>query len=254
MVTESRRHEMRRVRDVMTTEVIVVRDRTPFKEIVALMRQHDVSALPVMDPNDQLVGVVSEADLLMKEELVAKGEPMAHERSHRRFQSRRRRIPRAKADGIVAQELMSSPVETIDPEAPIAGAARLLHDRQVKRLPVVDALGNMVGIVSRADLLKVFLRPDREIRDEIEGTLARLAFEPGPIRVTVADGVATLAGQVELRSQIPVIAGIARAVDGVVDVEPRLSHEVDDVTPGLELLTPWGPFVRTGPRHRDDTR
>ncbi|HEX6579304.1 MAG TPA: CBS domain-containing protein [Actinomycetota bacterium] len=236
---------MKRVRDVMTTEVVVVGDRTPFKEIVGLMRQHDVSALPVVDATDELVGIVSEADLLMKEELVAEGG------SHRRFQSRQRRIDRAKASGVVAQELMSSPVETIDPEAPLARAARLLHDRRVKRLPVVDANGKVVGIVSRADLLKVFLRPDREIRDEIEDTLAKVAFEPGPVRVTVVDGAATLQGQVELRSQIPVIVGIARAVDGVVDVAPRLSHEVDDVTPSLELLTPWGPYTPTGPPHRE---
>jgi CBS domain-containing protein len=245
MNTRTRRREMRRVRDVMTAEVVAARDRTPFKEIVGLMRQHNVSALPVVDANDELVGIVSEADLLMKEELGT------DEGSHRRFQNRRRRIDRAKASGVIARELMSSPVETIDPEAPLTRAARLLHDRRVKRLPVVDANGKVVGIVSRADLLKVFLRPDREIRDEIEDTLARLAFEPGPIRVTVEDGTATLQGQVELRSQIPVIVGIARAVDGVVDVEQRLSHEVDDVTPSLELLTPWGPYVRTGPPHRE---
>lgn len=236
---------MRRVRDVMTAEVVVVRDQTPFKEIVGLMRQHNVSALPVVDATDELVGIVSEADLLMKEELAADGE------SHRRFQSRRRRIDRAKAGGVVAQELMSSPVETIDPEAPLARAARLLHDRRVKRLPVVDPNGKVVGIVSRADLLRVFLRPDREISDEIEDTLAKVAFEPGPIRVTVVDGAATLEGQVELKSQIPVIVDLARAVDGVVDVEPRLSHAVDDVTPGLEFLTPWGPYIPTGPPHRD---
>jgi CBS domain-containing protein len=236
---------MRRVRDVMTAEVVVVRDRTPFKEIAGLMRQHNVSALPVVDATDALVGIVSEADLLMKEELMADGEP------HRPFQSRRRRIARAKAGGVVAQELMSSPVETIDPEAPLARAARLLNERRVKRLPVVDASGKVVGIVSRADLLKVFLRPDREIRDEIEDTIASAAFQPGPIRVTVVDGIATLEGRVELRSQIPVVVGIARAVDGVVDVEPRLSHEVDDVTPRLEFLTPWGPYIPTGPPHRD---
>lgn len=235
---------MRRVRDVMTAEVVVVRDRTPFKEIAKLMRQHDVSALPVVDATDELVGVVSEADLLMKEEHVADGEP------HHRFQSRRRRIARAKAGGVVAQELMSSPAETIDPGAPLARAARLMHERRVKRLPVVDTNGKVVGIVSRADLLKVFLRADGEIRHEIEDTLARAAFQPGPIRVTVVDGIATLEGRVELRSQIHVIVGIARAVDGVVDVEPRLSHEVDDVTPRLEFLTPWGPYIPTGPPHR----
>ena len=116
-----------------------------------------------------------------------------------------------------------------------------MHERRVKRLPVVDTNGKVVSIVSRGgSRLKVFLRADGEIRHEIEDTLARAAFQPGPIRVTVVDGIATLEGQVELRSQIHVIVGIARAVDGVVDVEPRLSHEVDDVTPRLEFLTPWG--------------
>lgn len=231
---------MKRVRDVMTTRVVVVKESTPFKEIAALLRQHLVSALPVVDTGERLVGIVSEGDLLLKEERAAEERPPGV------LLSRRRRVERAKAAGLVARELMTTDVVTIDSEASVGRAARVMHERGVKRLPVVDADGKVSGIVSRADLLTTFLRPDREIREDVEKALDGPTrwVEPGRIRVSVTDGVVTLEGRLERRSQIPVFAGIARGVDGVVDVEPRLEYEVDDVTPGLEMLTPWGPYSR----------
>jgi CBS-domain-containing membrane protein len=235
---------MKRVRDVMTRRVVVVQDSAPFKEIVALMRQRGVSAVPVLDRDEHLMGIVSEADLMLKEEHAVPDD------SQRVFKSRRRRVERTKAEGVVARELMSRSVVTIDEEAPIARAARVMHEHGVKRLPVVDANGAVLGIVSRTDLLRVFLRPDQDIAHEIEDALmgpTRWA-EPEQIRVTVRDGVVTLEGGVERRSQIPVLASIARAVDGVVDIEARLGYEVDDVTPGLEVLTPWGIYLPPTPR------
>jgi CBS-domain-containing membrane protein len=146
---------------------------------------------------------------------------------------------------------MTGTVVTIGPEAPVARAARALHEHHVKRLPVVDGDGKVVGIVSRSDLLSVFLRPDRDIADDIDRALTGPTpwTEPGQIRVIVADGVATLEGLVELRSQIPIVVGIARAVDGVVDVVPRLRHELDDVTSRLEVVTPWGVYPPTAGGH-----
>lgn len=231
---------MKRVRDVMTTRVIVAKETTPFKEVAALMRQHSVSALPVLDADERLVGIVSEGDLLLKEERAAE------ERPFRAFLSPRRRMERAKAEGVVAGELMTKSVVTIEPEASLGRAARVMHERGVKRLPVVEADGRVSGIVSRSDLLSTFLRPDDEIRDAVEEALSGPTrwIEPGRIRVSVADGVVTLVGRLERRSQIPVFTGIARDVDGVVGVEPRLEYEVDDVSPGLEVLTPWGAYPR----------
>jgi len=232
---------MKRVRDVMTTRVIVVGESTPFKEIAALMQRHSVSAVPVVDEDQRLVGIVSEGDLLLKEERAVEERPPLV------FPSRRRRIERTKAEGLVARELMTANVVTIGPEASLGRAARVMHERRVKRLPVVDANGRVSGIVSRADLLTTFLRPDREIREAVEKALDGPTrwVEPGRILVSVTEGVVTLEGRIERRSQIPIFEGIARNVDGVVDVEPRLEYEIDDVTPGLEVVTPWGAYPRS---------
>lgn len=224
---------MRHVHEVMTHKVFTVYEWTPFKDVVTLMREHDVSALPVLDRADRLVGIVSEADLMLKEE-IADGS--------RRFpwrgdKSRRNGIPpwilRSKAQGVVARDLMTSPAVTVAREAPVALAARIMRENSVRRLPVTDAHGTLIGIVSRSDLLTAFLRSDDEIRAAIEDALnePRPSIEPGQTRVVVEDGVATLDGEVLLKSQIPRIVSIARAIDGVVGVESRLEYEVDDVGP-----------------------
>lgn len=231
---------MKRVGDVMTRQVVVVQEATPFKQIVGLMRQHRVSAVPVLDGNERLVGIVSEDDLLLKEEDTSGAGFLGM------LPVRRRRVERAKAQAIAARELMTTNVITIDVEAAISRAARLMHEHGVKRLPVVDESNRVVGIVSRADLLRVFLRADREIALDVENALTGPGWvEPGKLRVAVLDGVATLEGQAERRSQIPILSGIARAVDGVVDVETRLGYEVDDVTPRPELISPWHTFAPT---------
>lgn len=230
---------MRHVHEVMTHEVFTVYEWTPFKDVVMLMREHDVSALPVLDRADRLIGIVSEADLLLKQE-IADGS--------RRFPwrgdtSRRNGMPpwilRGKAQGVVARDLMTSPVVTVAGEAPVALAARLMRENSVKRLPVTDPHGTLVGIVSRSDLLRVFLRSDDELRAAIEDALndPGPSIEPGQISVIVEDGAATLDGEVPLKSQIPRLVSIARAIDGVVDVEPRLKYEVDDVGPDRADLT-----------------
>jgi CBS-domain-containing membrane protein len=230
----------RTVRDVMTRTVVVVNDSAGFKEMVRQMEDSGVSALPVVDADGRLVGIVSEADLLLKEE-----RDLEHHRGGP-FQSKRRRIERAKAEGLVAAKLMTSPVITIDPDASLGQAARRMHENRVKRLPVVDEDDKVLGIVSRADLLSVFMRPDEEIeRDVVDGVLGRtLSLWPDRVRASVREGVVTVKGSVERRSLISLLTGLVRGVDGVVGVEEHLSYEVDDVRLRPELLTPWGIYSR----------
>ena len=140
----------RRVKDVMTADVAYVREHTSYKELVRLLAERRVSALPVVDVNLNVIGIVSEADLLLKQQQPAD--------SFQRFllEGKRRRLERAKARGGTAVELMSRPAITVGPDATVAEAARLLRMHLIKRLPVADPLGRLVGIVSRSDLLSVF--------------------------------------------------------------------------------------------------
>lgn len=223
----------RTVQDLMTRTVVVVNDSAPYKEIVRSMREFRVSALPVVDADQRLLGIVSEGDLILKEDPGQEGE--AH-----LLESRRRRHSREKARGLVAGQLMTTPVVTVPPAASLGEAARLMHEQGVKRLPVVDPAGHVLGIVSRTDLLRVFLRDDEEIRrDIVDGVIARaLWIDPATIRVDVKDGVVSLEGQLERRRLIPVLVGLVHAVEGVVGVEDHLSFMIDDSTSG-EIPLPW---------------
>ena len=214
----------RRVRDVMTSEVVTVGEQASFKEIAATMDEHRVSALPVLDAEGRVAGIVSEADLLLKEEFP---EGPA---GGRLFQGRRQRVERAKAAGDTAAELMTAPAITVGPDATVTEAARVLHRHGIKRLPVVDPAGPLLGIVSRADLLKVFLRADAEIAQEVrqEVLMRAMWVNPDTVTVTVHDGIVTLSGQLERWSLIPITVSLVHGLDGVVDVVDRLTFEVDD--------------------------
>jgi len=205
------------VSDVMTHTVVSVGRDAPFKEIVRLMREWRISALPVVEGEDRVVGVVSEADLLCKEEF-RDGDPD-------RYTQLRRLKDIEKAGGIRARDLMTSPALTVRPDTTLAQAARTMAQARVKRLPVVDGLGRLEGVVSRTDLLKVFLRGDEEIAEEIRREVVGLLF-PQPaslLRVDVHDGVVTLAGRMRDTSLVPVAARLVRAVEGVVDVQFELA-------------------------------
>ena len=215
----------RTVQDVMTRDVVAVRGSTPFKELVRLLNEHRVTALPVLDDAGRVVvGVVSESDLALKEV-----QPL-REGHTPIFESARHRGEREKAAGTTAAVLMTKPAVTVGPETPVATAARLMHDRDVKRLPVVDHGGALVGIVTRADLLKIFLRPDDDIRFEILDGVAGelLGLPPGAVAVGVREGVVRLAGQVPIRSTALALEKLTKAVDGVVAVEARVGWAVDD--------------------------
>jgi CBS-domain-containing membrane protein len=231
-----------RVRDVMTPVVVTVGERTSFKEIAATMAEHRVSALPVLDEAGRVAGIVSEADLLLKEEFP---EGSA---GGRLFQSRRLRVERVKAAGDTAAELMTAPAVTIGPDATVTEAARLLHRHGIKRMPVVDPAGPLLGIVSRADLLKVFLRTDAEIAQEIrqEVLVRAMWVNPDTVTVEVRDGIVTLSGQLERRSLIPIAVSLVHGIDGVVDVVDRLTFELDDspIMVPSDLLISRAPGVR----------
>ncbi|MEU3777393.1 CBS domain-containing protein [Streptomyces sp. NPDC032472] len=199
------------VSDVMTHTAVAIGREASYKEIVELMNQWKVSAVPVLEGEGRVVGVVSEADLLPKEE----------------FRREEPRLPdqleeASKAGGVLAEDLMSSPAVTVHPDATIAEAARIMARKHVKRLPVVNGVGMLEGVVSRSDLLKVFLRPDEELEEEIrEAVLTDLT--PGmSLEFSVQDGVVTFRGPLHDRALVPLLARAVRAVEGVVDVRMEL--------------------------------
>jgi CBS domain-containing protein len=213
------------VRDVMTHDVITVRTDTSFKEIARQLGENNISALPVLDDHGRLVGVVSEADLLHKEGRrgrARKSGPLA-------LVGRMRRAV-VKAAGGTAGDIMTSPAVTIEPDATLAEAARFMARRGVKRLPVVTVAGQLIGIVSRADLVSAFLRTDVAISEEIEQLLTShvLLTEDGAINVQVRDGVVTLTGELGRRSSAEIADRLTREVDSVVDVQTELTYRWDD--------------------------
>ncbi|MBV2357647.1 CBS domain-containing protein [Streptomyces sp. J2-1] len=207
------------VSDVMTRTVAAVGRRAPFKEIVQLMQDWRISALPVIEGEGRVVGVVSEADLLPKEELRDDPDACCLEL--------RPPVDVAKAAALTAGDLMSSPAVTVRAAATLAEAARIMAREGVKRLPVVDEGGLLAGVVSRADVLKVFLRDDEDIAEEVRLEIASYLFPPPPstVRVEVHDGVVTLTGRVRDTSLVPVAARLVRSVEGVVDVAFDLAHD-----------------------------
>lgn len=206
------------VRDVMATRVVAVRKTASFKEMIVRMRKSRISAFPVVDDQGRVVGVVSQADMLDKEAELATGRgPLA---GVLRFGDHE------KASGVTAAELMTSPPVTAGPDTPLAEAARLMRDHQVKRLPVINATGRLVGIVSRADVLSVFDRTDSAIAHEIthDVILGEFLVDPSAIQVTVVDGIVTLAGRPETNETGHEMVWRVRHVQGVVAVRDRLDY------------------------------
>ena len=220
------------VKDLMTTQVVTVGPATPFKEIVARLAEHRVSAVPVVDDDGRVLGVVSEADLLLKEEFTDPDQDIPL------FWTKRRRLERDRAAATTARDLMSVAVVSIAPDATVAEAARRMHTAGVKRLPVLDEGGRLVGIVSRADLLKVFNRPDQAIRREImdEVIVGEFMMDPNRFFIHVTDGVVVLQGRVERRSLLPYLVRAVHSVEGVVRVKNRLTFDIDDVEPLLRAM------------------
>ena len=220
------------VKDLMTPQVVTIGPATPFKEIVARLANHRVSAVPVVDDDGLVLGVVSEADLLLKEEFPDPDADIPL------FWTKRRRLERDRAAATTARDLMSVAVVSIAPDATVAEAARRMHSAGVKRLPVLDEGGRLVGILSRADLLKVFNRPDQAIRREImdEVIVGEFMMDPNRFFIHVTDGAVVLQGRVERRSLLPSLVRAVHSVEGVVRVKNRLTFDIDDVEPLLRAM------------------
>ncbi|MEV4471893.1 CBS domain-containing protein [Nonomuraea sp. NPDC049504] len=222
------------VADVMTEKVVAVSAATPFKQIAETLISGGISAVPVTDDDRHVLGMVSEADLLRKEEF----REQFYREGYRPPLRARLRHPdgRQKAGGDIAAELMTRPAVGISPEASVVEAARLMDAHDVKRLAVVDYNGRLVGIVSRRDLVKLFLRGDEEIaadvRDDILGRALWVSTDG--VRVKVRQGVVTLSGWIERRSEAAIAVRMTRRVNGVVDVVNQLDWRQDDHVPA------WG--------------
>ena len=197
---------------MMTVRPIVATEATGFKAIAGLLAEHRVSALPVVDKAGRLLGVVSESDLLLK------------------------------AGARFARDLMTSPAVAIGPLALVTEAVRLLHDMRVKRLPVVDKDGLVIGIVTRGDLLRVFLRPDSLIREDVveELIVRTLWMDPNKIIVKVVNGVVDLSGDVDRKSDIRVLCNMIGGLEGVIAVGEQLRYRYDDTRAGSPLAA-WTP-------------
>ncbi|MER6611759.1 CBS domain-containing protein [Streptomyces sp. NPDC000927] len=213
----------RTVAELMTHDVVRARHDLPFKEIARLLAANDVTAVPVVDDQDRPIGVVSEADLLRKSADRADPSglvPVPHLEAWER----------AKAEGARAEELMSAPAVCARPEWTVVEAARLMEAQNVKRLPVVDQTDKLLGIVSRSDLLRIFLRRDEAIQEEIHRDVLQetMGLAPSAVTAEVRQGEVALSGSVELKSLIPIIERLCQSVDGVVSVHEHIAYRTDD--------------------------
>jgi CBS domain-containing protein len=209
------------VSDVMTTRVVSVTKAASFQAMAAALREHRISAFPVLDDDGKVIGVVSEADMLAKEALDSEPQGIPG-----MIAGLLRRREQRKARGITAGDLMTSSPVTVTPDDTLKRAARLMYTRKVKRLPVVDANGHLVGIVARADLLARFDRSDEDVRREILDQVIRreLCTDPAAFTVAVKDGIVTLEGVAETNDFGHEIVHGVRHVEGVVAVRDRLDY------------------------------
>ena len=215
------------VQDVMTRRVVAVTEQAGFREVVGLLRTHHVTALPVLDASGRVVGVISEGDLSLRQVRPPRGLPAL-------LADRRWRLDRRKTTGAGVAELMSAPPVTIRPDEPLAEAATRMYHHGVKRLPVVDERGGLIGIVSRGDLLEAYLRDDQEIQQDILRRVVPAVVERAveTVQVEVHDGVVELDGWLTRRSQVLALTARARAVEGVIDVHSKLRYDVNDTSDG----------------------
>jgi CBS domain-containing protein len=235
---------MMKVRDVMTQSVLSVRRGTPLKEVALLFIDKKISGVPVVDVDGDVLGVVSEADVLMKEQ----GADAVRHRPLARFlgESRESRTQLAKLGAVTAGEAMTAPAATIESGRRISEAAALMTARRVNRLPVVDD-GRLVGIVTRADLVRAYVRSDDELAKTIREDVIRgiLWLDPALFTVIVADGVVSICGRVERRSTAEMVERTASMVPGVIHVHADVTWELDDSRAEPASLDPVFPF---GPR------
>ncbi len=201
------------VRDLMTTDVVAVGPTTSTRDAARMMFRYRVSGLPVVDPDDHVLGIITEGDFLEME-------------------------LKRQDEGVLAPEVkdvMSHSVLSVSPDLEIMDAARFMHEHSVKRVLVVEE-GRMVGIISRFDIVAAFTRPDDLIEDEIREDLIRrvLFVDPETVDVQVANGVVTFVGTIGTRTEARLVEELARRLDGVVGVENNLDWRIDDTESDAE--------------------
>ena len=210
------------VRDVMMAAPVTVTSATPLKDLAGILVREKTSGVPVLSLQGE-VGVATESDLLKTEEL--QRDPDGHHRASRSYRTRR-------AIGIAetAGDLMSTHPVTVGPEVTVADAARLMDRHQVTCLPVVDEHGKLLAVVGPRDLLRVYLRPDNEIRSEIVSQILvdYFATNPALVHIEVTGGVVRMTGELERKSMLPVVLPVVRAIDGVIDAVGEFTYAIDD--------------------------
>ncbi len=206
----------------MTTTVRTARPAMPIKDLARSLARYGLSALPVLDADDRVVGMVSERDLLSKQ-----ARPLTD--PARWWQRRRTRAEVRRARGDTVGDVMTAPALTIRPTALLAEAADLMVRHEVKHLPVLDD-GRLVGVISRGDLVRRFLRSDADMRRTVveEVFVHILLADANAVRVSVDHGIVVLAGQLQRRSEVEIAERLVRRMDGVVDVTNELVYALDD--------------------------
>jgi CBS domain-containing protein len=234
---------MLKVRDLMTPEVVTVRPTTPIKGVARSLVDHRISGVPVVDDDGRVLGVVSEGDLIVKEQ----GADAVERRPLARIfgDSPTTRAQLAKVLALTAGDAMTAPAITVAADASVAEAAAIMTRNRINRLPVVDG-DKLVGVVSRADVVRAFVRTDEElakaIRDDV--LYRTLWLEPGLFDVVVTDAKARIGGHVERRSEADMIERISAMVPGVIAVETDLTWKLDDrpiEAPERDLVSPFKP-------------
>lgn len=234
---------MLKVRDVMTPELVTVRPTTPIKEVARLLIEHDISGMPVVEDNGHVVGVVSEGDLIVKEQ---GADPVERRALARIFgESPATRAQLAKVLALTAGDAMTAPAMTISADAFVAEAAAMMARSQVNRLPVVEG-DVLTGIVSRADVVRAFARTDEELAEAVrqDALYRTLWLDPGMFDVVVMNGRVRIRGQVERRSEADLIERITALVPGVTGVIAELTWNIDDrdvEAPERDLVSPYTP-------------
>ncbi|GAA4197730.1 CBS domain-containing protein [Microbispora amethystogenes] len=207
------------VRDVMNRFVVAVEADASFGEVVTAMCRFHVGAVPVVDGDRRVLGMVSEDDLLLKDMDRRMGDLL--------FEGPSRHRERRKAAGRRVRDLMSTPAITVTEDTPVRQAAWLMHRNRIKDLPVVDAVtGRITGLVRKSDLIRVFCRSSEDIREDVLDVIGPCT---GRCSLRVEDGIVYLEGSVERRSQLRALLEAVWRVDGVVDVDSEVSYEVDDL-------------------------
>jgi CBS domain-containing protein len=226
---DTRKEDSMKVEDIMTRDVLTVEPDTPIREVARILAENHISGVPVCNPQGEVLGVVSEGDILFKEYDPI---PARTSRLFSLLSESSAASATSKSRAVNAGEAMTSPPITLPAYCSVAEAARLMSEHGVNRLPVLGAQ-KLVGIVTRSDLLQAFVREDDDIRREIEEDVLRRNLwleDPGAVIVEVERGAVRVTGRVATRSEAAALERLAARVPGVVSVQSELSWTTDDST------------------------